>query len=148
MAGLVPFNKKKSELMNFGIDDFYNALDDFFTDNWPFRKGFAADTFKVDIQEDDKSYFVTADLPGVKKEELSITIDGGKLCISVAREEKTEDEKKNYVHKERRYSSMRRNIMLEDAAADGVTAKLDNGVLSVTVPKKEKQDTSVKVEVK
>jgi HSP20 family protein len=147
MAGLVPFNKRKSDFMNVGIDDFYGMLDDFFTEGWPFRKNLTVGSFKVDIQEDGKNYFVAAELPGVKKEELSIAMDEGKLRISVTRDENTEEENKNYVHRERRYCSMHRDILLADANAAGIKAKLDNGILSITVPKKEKQDNSVKIEI-
>lgn len=147
MAGLVPFNKKKSEISNVGFDDFYNMIDDFFTAGWPFRRNLAGDTFKVDIQDDEKNYFVTAELPGVKKEEISIAMDEGKLHISVAREENTDEESKNYVHRERRYSSMQRSIFLADADEGSIKAKLDNGILNITVPKLEKQDHSVKIEV-
>jgi len=147
MAGLVPFNKRKSDLMNVGVDDFYNVLDDFFSDAWPFRRGAAVSTFKVDIQEDDKNYFVAAELPGVKKDEISIAMDDGRLQISVDRDENIEDNSKNYVHRERRCSSMQRSILLADADAKSIKAKLDNGVLSVTVPKKEVEDHTVKIEI-
>ncbi|KXG42684.1 hypothetical protein [Tepidibacillus decaturensis] len=60
MAGLVPFNRKKTDLLSTGFADFYNMLDDFFTDGWPVRRSLAGDTFKVDVQEDDKNYFVVA----------------------------------------------------------------------------------------
>lgn len=147
MAGLVPFNHRKPDLMNVGFDDFYNMLDDFFADSWPFRRMIPANTFKLDVQEDAKHYYVAAELPGVNRDEISIAINEGKLLISVARDENTEDENKNYVHRERRYCSMRRSVLLADADAAGIKAKLDNGVLSITVPKKEKLDNSVKIEI-
>ncbi|KOA18643.1 hypothetical protein CLHOM_29270 [Clostridium homopropionicum DSM 5847] len=71
MAGLVPFNKKKGDLLNTGFKDFYNMLDDFFTDNWPSRRSLERDTFKVDVQEKDNEYLIEAELPGVKKEEVN-----------------------------------------------------------------------------
>lgn len=147
MAGLVPFNRKKSDLMNVGIDDFYTALDDFFADGWPFRRAFAANSFKMDIQEDEKNYFVAAELPGVNKEDINITMNEGTLRISVTRDENIESEEKNYLHRERRFSSMHRSVYLADADAGAMKAKLENGILSLTVPKRERPDRSVKIEI-
>jgi HSP20 family protein len=147
MAGLVPFNRRRGELTGTGFEDFYNMLDDFFTDGWGIRRSLASDTFKVDVKEDDKSYTIEAELPGIKKEEINIALDDGKLQINVTRDEKTEDDKKGYIHRERRYCSMQRSIYLADADAEGIKAKLDNGELTISVPKKEKKDTSVNIDV-
>ncbi|HOU10043.1 MAG TPA: Hsp20 family protein [Clostridiales bacterium] len=147
MSGLVPFNRKRSELANVGFGDFYNMLDDFFADGWPLRRSLGSDTFKLDVKEDEKAYTVTADLPGVKKEELNLSMEEGRLQISVNREEKTEEENKNYVHRERVCCSMQRNIYLADADEGAVKAKLEDGVLTITVPKKEKKDTSIAINI-
>ncbi|HRT81632.1 MAG TPA: Hsp20/alpha crystallin family protein, partial [Oscillospiraceae bacterium] len=143
----VPFNRRRNELVNTGFNDFYDVLDDFFSDGFGLRRSLANDTFKVDVKEDDKGYYIEAELPGVKKEELKISLDEGRLSIGVEREEKVDDENKNYVHRERRYCSMRRSIYLPDADAANVSAKLENGELKVNVPKVEKVVTSVNVEV-
>jgi HSP20 family protein len=147
VAGLVPWNRKRADLTNVGIDDFYNMMDDFFTDSWPFRRAFAANAFKLDVQEDDKSYYVAAELPGVNKDEISVTMNEGTLQIAVTRDENSGNEDKNYVHRERRYCSMHRSLYLGDVDTAGLKARLDNGVLSLTVPKKEKVDSSVKVDI-
>jgi HSP20 family protein len=147
MAVLVPFNKRRAELSPTSIDFFNNMLDDFFTDGWPARRSLFCDTFKIDVSEDDKNYIIEAELPGVKKDEIGITIDDGKLNISVTRDEKVEEDKKNYLHRERRYCSMQRSIYLADADSAGIHAKLDNGELTVTVPKKKNDDTSLKINI-
>ena len=52
MAGLVPFNKKNKEIStNTGFEDFYNVLDDFFSNDWPLRRTLTHDTFKVDVED-------------------------------------------------------------------------------------------------
>lgn len=144
MTRLVPFNRR-GNLMNTGFEDFYNVLDDFFTGT-P-RRSLAADTFKIDLQEDEKNYFIEADLPGVNKDEVKVAIEDGKLNISVIREEKIDDQTKNYLHRERRFSSMQRSVYLADADAANIKAKLDNGVLTMTIPKKGEEDKSVKIEI-
>ena len=147
MTGLVPFNRKRNGLLDTGFDDFNNMLDDFFTEGWPFKRSLVADTFKIDVQEKDKEYVIEAELPGVKKDEINVEVENGSLKISIQREEKTEEKDKNYIHRERRCTSMQRSIHLAEAASEGIKAKLDNGVLNVTVPKKEKVNTANKVQV-
>ena len=146
MAGLVPFNRN-SNLKASGWDGFYNMLDDFFNDTWLPTRSLVNDTFKVDVVDAGKEYTIEAELPGVKKEEVSAAFNDGKLTIGVKREESREDSKKNYIHKERRYSSMERSVYLADAKADGITAKMEDGVLRVTVPKQEKVDDAHSIEV-
>ena len=105
------------------------------------------DTFKVDVEENKDNYLVTAELPGVNKDEVDIEMNEGTMNISIKREENVDEENKNYIHKERRYSSMSRNIYLEDAKSQGIKANLDNGVLKITVPKESKPDSSVKIDI-
>lgn len=83
MAGLIPFNRKQNEVMNTGFEDFSNMIDDFFTGSWPLQRSLAADTFKIDIQDNDTEYTIEAELPGVKKEDVEITLNEGRLNISV-----------------------------------------------------------------
>lgn len=149
MAGLVPFNKKKADLLSTGFEDFHNMLDDFFTDGWPFRRSLAADTFKIDVREEEKEYVVEAEIPGAKKEEIDIALEDGRLSISINKEEKVEEKEKNYIHRERRYCSMQRNLLLADAvpSGEGIKATLNDGVLSIHVPKKEKAEQTAKIKI-
>lgn len=147
MAGLVPFNKRRADVLNTGFSDFSNMLDDFFADGWPFRRSLLGDTFKIDVQDNKTDYLVEAELPGAQKGDISISLNEGKLNISVNKTDTVEENDKNYIHRERRYTSMSRSIMLADADASGIKAKLDNGVLSITVPKKIKADNSVVIDI-
>ncbi len=147
MAGLVPFNRRRPDIMSTGFDNFQNMLDDFFTDGWPFRRSLLGDTFKIDVQDNKTEYLIEAELPGVKKEDVHISLNEGRMNISVNSDETVEEKDKNYIHRERRYTSMSRNIMLGDADAAGIKAKLDNGVLCITVPKKTKPDSSVVIDI-
>ncbi len=147
MFRLIPFNRRESGLMNRNIDEWHNDLEEFFDERRPWRHRLARGTFKLDVQEKDSEYHIEADLPGVKKEEIKVDLDDGMLTISVEREEKIDEEKKNYVHRERRYRSMQRSIYLANAKAEGIKAKLDAGVLNISVPKEAKQDSSVKIDI-
>ena len=147
MSGLVPFNRRRADIMGTGFEDFQNMLDDYFSEGWPLRRSLAGDTFKIDVQDKEKEYVIEAELPGFKKEEVTVSLEDRRLKISANREENIEKEEKNYIHKERRYTAMARNGFLANADADGIKAKLDNGVLTVSVPKKAKTDNTVEIEV-
>lgn len=148
MSGLVPFNRRRNDLMTAGFGDFQNMLDDFFSDAWPTRRSLASDTFKIDVQDMDQSYLVEAELPGINKEDIKISAHDGKLNISIEKKEENEDKKKNYIHRERRFCSMSRNIFLGDMDDNAIRAKLDDGVLKVEVQKKTQQEiTSNYIEI-
>ena len=158
MTRLIPFNRKNTNLTNAtGFNDFYNMLDDFFNDSFmssPSRN-LLRDTFKIDIEERENEYLIEAELPGIKKEEIDLNIEDDNLCISVNRnrtEETNSDDKgekngKNYIHRERRSTSMSRRVRLANAKFDEITAKLDNGVLAVSIPKDVKASTSRKIDI-
>ncbi|MFZ5974097.1 MAG: Hsp20/alpha crystallin family protein [Bacillota bacterium] len=146
MAGLVPFNRNRS-LRTSGWEGFHNMLDDFFNDTWLPARSLINDTFKVDVVETEKEYTVEAELPGAKKEEVNVVFNDGRLTIAVKREENVEEQQKNYIHRERRFSSMQRSVYLADARADGIKARMEDGVLHITVPKQEKAENTNKIEI-
>ena len=147
MAGLIPFNRKKNDLLRSEFGDFGSMLDDFFSESFPFRRSLEADTFKVDVEDADKEYIVHAELPGVNKEEVHLSLEDGRLRILVQRNEEKEDKNKNYIHRERRVCSMERNIFLQEAGEENFKAKLEHGVLKIEIPKKPHVDTSRKIEI-
>jgi len=149
MSGLIPFNKRNTNLARggTGFDDFYNMLDDFFTGDLMPGRSLLRDTFKIDIQEKDNEYLVEAELPGINKDEIDLNIENDNLCISVNRTEETNKDGNNYIHRERRATSMSRSIRLANAKLDEISAKLDNGVLIITIPKAEKAASSRKIDI-
>jgi len=146
MAGLVPFHNRRPDLTPY---DYVNSmLSDFFSD-WPgrFFDSLRFDTFRVDVEERENDYLVEAELPGVKKEEISVELHDNYLTISVSRHAETEQKTKNYLHRERRAASMSRNIYLPNSKREGIRAKLDGGVLTVTVPKSSPGYRSTPIEI-
>lgn len=92
----------------------------------------------VDIKEEDNRYLITADIPGVKPDEIDVHMEDGILSIKGERESKTEEEKDNYKRIERNYGAFyRRFTMPDNADADKISAKSEHGVLEVSIPKKE-----------
>lgn len=147
MAGLIPFSRRGSRLINSSFDEFYNMLDDFFTDSFFTSRNIIRDTFRVDIQEKEGEYIIEADLPGIEKDEISLELNDGRLNILVKTEEAIENQDKNYIHKERSCTSMHRSIYLPDALNDGAKARLKNGVLVINMPKQEKLTIGKQIEI-
>ena len=94
--------------------------------------------FRVDVTENDKAYTVHAELPGVNKEDISITIDGENVAISAeVRKEKEAKNGERVLRTERYHGKVYRAFTLEQPVDEAsAQAKYENGVLEVTLPKK------------
>jgi HSP20 family protein len=102
----------------------------------------------VDIAEDDKEYTLKAELPGMSKENIKVSVDGGVLSITGERKAEKEEKNKKYHRIERSYGAFTRSFALpEDASGEKVSADFKDGVLKVHLPKEEKAKTK-SVEVK
>lgn len=102
----------------------------------------------VDITEDEKEYLIKTELPEVKKEDVKVAVENGRLSISGERKFEKEEKDKKYHRIERSYGSFLRSFTLPDtASADKVMAEFKEGVLLVHVPKSEKP-AAKSVEVK
>ena len=99
------------------------------------------------MEDRGNEYAVEAEMPGVDKRDVTIRMDDKRLTIAVKKSDEVEEKKKNYIHKERRYCSMSRSIYLTDASAEGIKAKLNDGVLHVTVPKKEAETSGQSIDI-
>lgn len=92
----------------------------------------------VDISEHENALVLSADIPGVKMEDIEIKLEQGTLTLSGSREFKKQEEKGGYHRIERSYGSFHRAFSLPDTVdTDKVEASFDNGVLTITLPKKE-----------
>jgi HSP20 family protein len=92
----------------------------------------------LDIAERNDAYVVTVEVPGIKPEQLDITLENGALTISGERRFETEIKEEQYHRIERRYGAFRRSITLPDRVkADAVEASFEDGLLQVVVPKAE-----------
>jgi HSP20 family protein len=95
----------------------------------------------VDIIEDEKSYTIHADVPGVKPEEVEVEIENGVLTMKGERQETKKDEKEGYKRIERVYGHFYRRFTLpETVNADDIKAKTQHGVLEVIIPKQAKPE--------
>lgn len=121
---------------------FRNAFDEFFRGfTVPQRtreNGVASVPMRVEVREENGAYKVRADLPGVKKEDIGVTIDGDVVSIKAeVRREATEGEKERVLYTERHHGRFERSFRLADEIAeDRAEAKYVDGVLELTLPRK------------
>ena len=124
--------------------------DVFFDRLWPeWRRDLGEEwTPAVNFFEKDGKYQVTADLPGMKKDDISVTFEDGMITISGKKEESSkEEENASYYMKETRYGSFSRSFKVPgEVHADKVEATYKDGVLTVILPKSEESSTK-KIEV-
>ena len=120
-------------------DPFALARDFFGNDAWPMTVSREPVTFapKFDVKETDDAYVITADMPGVKDEDLDLSLTGNHLTISGKREAENKRDEDNFHIYERQFGSFSRSFLLPDEAdGDAVTADLKDGVLVLTVAKR------------
>jgi HSP20 family protein len=110
---------------------------------------------RVDICEDETKFYVQAELPGLKKEEVKVTVSDDNLLVikgEKKREEKEEDTKegKYYIRVERNYGAFTRSFLLPDnVKKDNIDARFENGVLHITLDKMEpEKPKEMNVEIK
>jgi HSP20 family protein len=118
------------------LDPFDDVFKGFFR---PVRTESAPDVqIKMDVKEDDKAYTVHADIPGVKKEDIHVTIDGNLVSISAeTKQEQEVKEGEKLLRSERYYGKASRSFSLASEIDEGLSqAKYSDGVLELTLPKK------------
>ena len=121
---------------------FPTVFDDFFNSDWmPKMKATAP---AVNVKEDAKAYTMEVAVPGIKKEFCRVNInEDGNLDIAIENkmEHKEEDKKQHYLRREFSYSNCQQTYVLpDDIVKDNIAAKVDNGVLTITMPKVTKDE--------
>ena len=129
-------------------------IDRFFNDSWPQTAESQAGTFfapRVDIQEQDDHYEITAELPGVDKKDVHVHVKDGILTLEAeTTKEDTEKKKGKIIRQERRYGKFMRSFNLgSDVHEDDIKASFTDGVLTLQAPKlAEKAPERRRIEVK
>lgn len=96
--------------------------------------------FRTDIRDTGDAYVLEADLPGMKKEDIHIDIDGDRLSISAERSacKEEKDENGGYIRCERSYGSFSRSFDISGIRGEEISAAYEDGVLKLTLPKQTK----------
>ncbi|NLY43243.1 MAG: Hsp20/alpha crystallin family protein [Clostridiaceae bacterium] len=130
MFDIIPFRRRPNSMASgfFGKDFF----DSFFNDDFFF---FPSSGIRADIKETEKEYVVEAEIPGVDKENIEVELRDNYLTISANRNEEYNEERENYIRKERRTGKICRSFYVENVRNEDVTASYRNGLLRIVLPK-------------
>lgn len=140
MTSMIPYTSLDRALRSWPFD----SMDDFFA---PLAKVTGDYGFKMDVEDAGDAYVVSAELPGVTKDQVDVELNEGRLSISVDKKESDEKKSRTYLQKETSEWQASRGVYLKDAAREGLSAKLEGGVLTVNVPKQQRQSNVTKVTV-
>jgi HSP20 family protein len=123
--------------------------DVFFDRLWPEWRRDAGEEINpsVDFSEKDGKYYLTAEIPGIKKEDIAITFENGYVTVSGKKEDNREEKRSDYYLKETRYGSFSRTFQLPGKiVAEKADATYKDGILTVVMPREEKAETK-KIEI-
>ena len=132
------------------ISKFWDAERSLFSDFFDFDASFPNWSRELEIPganviEHEKEYAIEISAPGKKKEDFKVEIEGDYLHVSSEKKEETEDNKPNYRRREFTYNYLSRSFRIpENALPHEVTAKYENGILHLTLPKKAVEVTKEK----
>jgi HSP20 family protein len=102
----------------------------------------------IDIMEEDDKLVVTTDLPGIDKKDIEINVKEDMLEISAKFGQEKETEEEGYLRRERTYTSFYRAVQLPTSVTDeNATAKLESGVLKITIPKLKLEEPKKKIDI-
>ncbi len=106
-------------------------------------------SIRVDVSENEEAYQVQAELPGVSKENIDVKIDGAVVAIKAdIKQHDSQNEKDKVLRSERYYGSVARTFELpQEVETEHASARFDNGVLLLTLPKRQPRDTQKKLTV-
>ena len=140
MFELIPFTR------HVNVYDPFRAFDElernFFNDRQTL-------SFRTDVIDTGDAYKLDAELPGFKKEDISIDVENDCLTISVVRKPEEGDKRPNYVKRERVFGSFSRSFDVSGINVEGIQASYQDGILTLTMPKKvEVKPASRKLEIK
>lgn len=129
-----------------------NLFDDFFDDDFmrfpvwsgrsPLYGKHAKNLMKTDVRETENAYEVDIDLPGFKKDEISVDLKDGYLTIRAAKglDKDEKDKKGRYIRQERYAGACSRSFYVGDVESKDISAKYEDGILKLTLPKVEKKE--------
>lgn len=119
-------------------------LDDIF-DDFSVSK---IDNMRCDIYELGGDYHIEMDIPGFDKKDISIEAKNGYLTVTAEKNSENNEEEKNYIRRERSYGKYERSFYLGDLDSQNVDAEFKDGMLKITIPKKEEIEDKKVIEIK
>ncbi|MBO6522357.1 MAG: Hsp20/alpha crystallin family protein [Balneolaceae bacterium] len=133
---LIKYNRPNTDVFSRNFND---IVDEFFNNA---TTNYRKDNFmpSVDVSETDEQFEVSVELPGLKKEDIKVDLEKGRLTISGERKFKNEEEGKNFHRVETQYGKFSRSFYLPDSIhEDSITAKYEDGILNISIKKSEEK---------
>lgn len=140
--GLLPTHSK------FDFDHFF---DRFFAPSVAQQQGDSFFSPRIDVKDKNDHYEVTAELPGVKKEDIHLSLNNGVLTLEAESKQEDKEEKEGrIIRQERRYGKITRSFSVGDNVQDGdISASFENGILTLRAPKAKPSETAERrIEIK
>lgn len=103
---------------------------------------------KCDIYEMEGNYYIEMDVPGFDKKDIQVECNKGYLTITAEKSKDENDGNKNYIRRERVYGKYKREFYLGDIETNRIDAEFKEGILKITVPKKEEVVSKTSIEIK
>ncbi|XAR53326.1 hypothetical protein NMG60_11021847 [Bertholletia excelsa] len=148
MALIPSFGNRRSSAFDPFSLDVWDPVESVFTPSWPVSARETAQfaTARIDWRETPEAHVFKADLPGLRKEEVKVEVEEGRILQISGERTREQEEKTDTWHRAERSSGrfLRRFRLPENAKLDKVKASMENGVLTVTVPKEEVKKPDVK----
>ncbi|SHK43281.1 Hsp20/alpha crystallin family protein [Paramaledivibacter caminithermalis] len=147
MFDLMPFDKRRRNMLEAAEkvfrDNFFSNL---MTDN--FFKDSPLGSIRADIKENNKEYIVEAEVPGFTKDEINLEYKNDHLYLTINQNEEINEERDNYIRRERRVGRISRSFYIPNVKQDEITAKAPkNGLLKVILPKEKPSKGSKKIDI-
>lgn len=139
MFELIPFDRRSRRY--FGVNPFQELEEMERRMRSPHPHGAM---LRTDVRETASGYILDIDVPGFRKEEINVDVEGEYLTISVERKCENEDGDNSYIRRERVCGSFARSFDISGVNTDGIEVALENGVLTLTLPKQEEVKPSAR----
>ena len=120
-------------------------LDDIFDDFVPTKR--ENHQMRCDIYEEGGLYTIEMDIPGFDKKDIKIENNDNYLTITAEKNNEENKEEKNYIRRERAYGKYQRSFYVGDLDSDNIKANFSDGILKVTIPKKEEIENKKIIEI-
>ncbi|NFA62017.1 Hsp20/alpha crystallin family protein [Clostridium sporogenes] len=137
MFDMIPFRRNNLNKKDEFFSPFFNT---FFNDEFFSLMNNLQDNFKVDLKETAEDYLVEADLPGVKKEDITVELANNYLTISAKRDSSIENKKENFVRQEKHYGEFNRSFYINNVDENSIDASFKDDVLKINLPKLDKEN--------
>ena len=121
----------------------WNALDRLFAES--FYDGFAVDNFVVDITDTEGTITLKAELPGVKKEDISVDLNDGVLILKAEKKDQFKEKSESILRQESHYGVMQRSFTVGDIDTENVQALYEDGILTVSLKKKDSEFKKIEI---